>query len=491
MAHDHDHDHDHGGGDDDCCTREPTAQDRQQETAYEQSDPARQSLAGALRVSFVLLSGLMVAALALLLASGAGRVDAGARGVRLLLGRIQGEGAQRVLAPGLNWAWPEPIGKIETVRTEEEKLEINDFWMYETPEEASQNLRDRIAPSGGLRPGLDGALLTGDRALVHVKLICRYRVDAADPERVGENVMNYLANVTDAREMVRSAVCNAAIQAAALRTVDFISGPGRDQFAQEIAALAQKRLDEMRTGLRIVSVPIDAWTPPLAALKEFDEVLKARQEAEAAITKAKSEAATMLEQACGKSWQALVGEVERADLAGGESGGAPYGPAGDAAEDPVQLAVRFVRAHAAGDAAAEALGEQAHRVGWLPIYALARERQDDASADLVLAEIDRVLVSNTTGGEAASLLSNAKAYAATICQQTEARAQSYVRLLAEYEKSPDLMINRQWAAVKEEILSSPTVEKFYLSPGQKTVIRMSPDPENRRKIMREGLKTKP
>ena len=51
------------------------------------------------------------------------------------------------------------------------------------------------------------------------------------------------------------------------------------------------------------------------------------------------------------------------------------------------------------------------------------------------------------------------------------------------------MLQRLWADVRDAILSSPTVEKVYVTPGkQKTVYRLKQPAEIARAIRRELLK---
>ena len=51
------------------------------------------------------------------------------------------------------------------------------------------------------------------------------------------------------------------------------------------------------------------------------------------------------------------------------------------------------------------------------------------------------------------------------------------------------MLERLWAAARDEILDSPTVEKFYLTLGSgKTILRINRDPRVVKEILREQLK---
>jgi regulator of protease activity HflC (stomatin/prohibitin superfamily) len=409
----------------------------------EPMDAAGKSLADALSASFRLLSVLMVVVLLVLLATGVRTVQTGSVGVRLLWGRIQGADEGRVLGPGLHWSLPEPVGQVVTVSTAEQKLEINDFWFHELPQDADKPLRDRqVGPEMGLQPGLDGALLTGDRGLVHVKLMVLYAIKSREGKVDAQSVIDYLANPSDPPEAVRSAVCNAAIQAAGARTIDSIYPAGQKDFADAVAGLAQHRLDQLRSGMQINSVLVPVSTVPLAAIAAFDAVTSARQEEERLRNQALGEADGMLRSAAGSSWADLVGD--------------PRTPG---------------------------------KAGLLDLYAQARERNDQGEAARQLEKIDTLLTSQPEG-EAAQIINSALAYSATVRQEVQGRANRFKQLMPGFDASPQLTLQRLWATVKEEVLTAATSEKYYLTVGQKTVLRVNQDPEVRRRIIREILKTK-
>jgi regulator of protease activity HflC (stomatin/prohibitin superfamily) len=113
----------------------------------------------------------------------------------------------------------------------------------------------------------------------------------------------------------------------------------------------------------------------------------------------------------------------------------------------------------------------------------------DASAAL-LAKIDDVLRSHDTGGQAARIIAEAEAYRTTTIQRITARVQRFRELLPAYEKTPDMLLQRLWTDVRESILNSPTVEKFYLTFGpDKTMVKINQDPNVLAEIQR-ALKAK-
>jgi hypothetical protein len=136
------------------------------------ADPAGEHLASALRTSFRLLAAIMVVGVLAFLAMGFEFVQPGEMAIRTVFGEVVG-----TTTAGLAYNWPQPIGRIEKIYVGERTIALDDFWMNETQKDQLQpDLRKRQAPRGGLRPGWDGAMLTGDRNLLHMRLKCTYVV---------------------------------------------------------------------------------------------------------------------------------------------------------------------------------------------------------------------------------------------------------------------------------------------------------------------------
>ncbi len=404
-----------------------------------QTDTAGKSLADALRLSFRLLTLILIFVLAALLLTGLSQVQPDERGVRLLFGRIQGD----VLDEGLRWSWPEPVGRVLKVPTGQNTMEIDDFWYNET---ASSELGSPQGTSAGLGllPGWDGALLTGDRALVHVKFTCNYRFGVRGDSPASQSIRQYLSNTGNGEEFVRAAVCNAAIRTGATYTVDAILTAGQEQFLDAVQRLAQSRLDEMQSGIQLTSIQIANVKPPLAAIPAFDAVNSASQGKDRLINEARGESNKTLEAAAGPSWETLVGDFET----------------------PGQ------------------------KPGLLTRYAKAREDNDEKTADELLQEINQVLMSEQTKGEAKQIIYEARRYKDTVEQRVKARAETFQQLVDKFEETPELMLERLWAQTKEEILNSPMITKFYIRPGKRDILIIGPDPDIRRRQLEEAVKAK-
>ncbi len=411
-------------------------------------DPAAQSLSDALRVSFRLLRLIMVGVVIAFLGTGISSIEEQQVGVRKVFGRAVG-----TAAAGLVYNWPFPIGDIEVVDVREKSMEISDFWMHVAPEHRLKDVSELPIPGAGLRPVLDGALLTGDRNLMHVKLICTFAV--RDP-------IPYLRHVTDLEELIRSVVCAATIHVAAGRTADNIWS-GSKGFTDDVKFQAQRRLDSLlevgpyqdpAVNINAIVLVNRSW--PLKARPAYEAAQRASQQRQQIMDEAIAEARKTLSAAAGVHYDEFVGH--------------PW--------------VVFARHE--GAVLAE---DRRRRDGLIGRYEAARTRGAEEQAAALMGQIDALLVSRKIGGEASKIIAEASAYRTGTIESVKTRAERFNQLLPEFRKAPQFMLRRLWAAAREEILSAPTNEKVYLTLGNnKTVLRVKRDAEVRNRIRREKLK---
>ncbi len=450
MSHDdHEHEHEH----DACCGHDHGHEDAHDEgVGAAMPDPASQSLSDALRVSFRLLSFIMILMLGGFLASGMTCIQPQQQGIVKVFGKVTGTVGQ-----GLAYTWPYPIGEIEVISAKETRVAINDFWLNEPEGEAAKDLDQRRPAGAGLKPGYDGALLTGDRNLVHVKLVCTYVI--RDPRA-------YKRNVSDANELVRSAVCAAAVSTAADRTADSIMLAGIADFTSQIKQRAQEQIDGVLGSARAVELasvgipsqketlgekgtPAITW--PLSARPAYNAAQRASQEAQEIRVKAIADATNTLQIAAGNSYVKLVGEAWMPER----------------------------NAQHATDA---------NEYNLIGQYDLAVRSGQTAQAGAMLRKIDEILMSESMG-EASQILVQAQANRTAIEESVKRRVEQFRTALPDYAKYGDFVLQRRLADVLDKVLGYPLVEKFYIPPGkEKMVLRVGREPENTRLIQREEMK---
>lgn len=445
----HDHAHQHERDDHDplsCC-----AHGHDDGGEIEIRDPAGASLAAALRTSFALLGVLMVVAVLFFLQTGFVSVAPGQAAVRTVFGKVVGTTDR-----GLAINWPRPIGGIEIVSVGERSVQTSDFWMRTNPQEATKKLRDRTMPRGGLMPGLDGALLTGDRNLLHMRLNATYQIGRSADAPAGEPVLLYWQNVPRAQEgpnageldangLMQSILAEAAIRSAAVWTADALQRSRQADFEERVKKLAQQRLDAMACGIVIGKVMIDEKAWPLRTLVDYDAAARAISEAEAERSKATAEALRLLNATAGPAYVKLVGNPDD-----------------------------IIRARAsAGERDANAEYDLIGRY----------ERASGPEAAALLERIDRVLMSGSTVGEASRVIAEAQGYRTGTIEAVKQRVKRFNELLPAYLKAPSFTMRRLWDETREEILSSPKVEKHYIATESgKTIIRLDRDPDIAREI---------
>ncbi len=132
-----------------------------EKAAGDELDAAGKSLSEALGISFIILKVIMVVLVAAFLASGFKTVGSNERAIVLHFGKIQGVGEKMLVEPGLTWIWPYPIDEIVKIPVESRvSLPIDSFWYYERPEDVLSGQRRPVRPDQPLDPTNDGYCLT-------------------------------------------------------------------------------------------------------------------------------------------------------------------------------------------------------------------------------------------------------------------------------------------------------------------------------------------
>ncbi len=400
-------------------------------------DPAAESLSSALRVSFRLLRAIMLVIVVAFFLTGVRSVKEGQAAIVYRFGEIVGTKSK-----GLCVSWPFPIGRIELVDLSERKLRVDDFWLAEYPDELAKPMSEWRIRSQGLRPEWDGALFTGDGNLVHVRLTCNYQIQA-DPALGIEDdpLVWYKTNVDDSvvdgrsqtNELLRSIICHEAIRLAGGQTAERLR-LAQDEFRRELAEAVQAELKAMRTGIAVNTITMRfEW--PLRVRQDYEAATAARQEAEKKINEALADAEEMLIRAAGPNYRELVGEADDT-----------YG-------------------------------------GLIGQYALAVEQGRREDAEQLLVKINTLLDGSDITGRVGPIIAEAEAEKNAMIDMLAGRVNRYQQLLPEFLRQPDFIVQRLWAETRDEILSRPSVEKFYLPPGEgKVVVKIDRDPSAARRL---------
>jgi membrane protease subunit HflK len=392
-------------------------------------DPAQQSLAEAMQLSFGILRVVLVALVVAYAVSGLFSVGSNEVALRLRFGRYVGQPGEQVLDQGTYLAAPFPIEQVITIDTRPQSLVLDrEFWYDAAGRDRGRTQAEiRRARSGPLNPTRDGSLLTGDLNIVHARWTVTYRV--ADP-------VAYLINVGDtalARELVRCVVAQGIVHTIAQQPADDVLKAAVNREAA--AAVARERLAAMETGLTIDQLALDEVSAPASVLDSLE-----------AVTSAETDRAQRI----------VAAEQERARILG-ETAGAASGHLLDRID----------------------AYEQAFEAGRSPEVATLATAIDSALDDLRIESVP-------IGGDVARRINAAKTHRARVVEEVRGDRETFERLLPEYEQHPRLVLTRLWEACRERIFTGD-VETFYTSPGR-LELQLNRDPGVQKQRQQEQLR---
>ena len=404
--------------------------------AGERLDSGQQALSDALRVSFAVLKGVMLVLLVAYLASGFFIVNEGEEQVvRLRFGQMVGNPEPTVYESGWHFGLPYPIEQQVRVPVTTQTIDlINAFW-YEGQNNPNE---DRLNPLE------DGYLLTGDGGIVHARFQIDYTV--TDPiqfiRQIKGTRAGRAANAAAARTLMRSVAEQGIARAVAQTPADAVVAGNANTGSARL--YMQQRLDAMNSGLTVQSVSIQSdATLPGPVQDDYQAVTRAENTRQQKIQTAQNERERILVSAGGEA--AMPGED-----------GQP-GPLLQVI-DQYQIAVR------AGENDKAAQLQQR----------LARAMQASPPR-LATADDQRVRI----GGEAASVLSEARSYANQIEQTLRSEQNTFNELLSQYRQNPRILISRIWQDVREKVLTGNGIETIYSMTGKPYIV-VNRDPEVQR-----------
>jgi len=288
--------------------------------AVEDLDTAGRSLSEALRMSFIILKVIMIVLVLAFLASGFKTVDSSEQALVLRFGKIRGEGEKRLLDPGLHWILPYPIDEIVKIPVQTQvNLPIGSFWYFMTESEILSGQMRPVRPNQPLRPLQDGYCLTrgesqneaiGDFAgsdynIVHTKWQLTYQID--DPERFFRNTYVkevapgdiYFNVITESiKPLLQDVFDDAVVTAMVNYTIDEAIS-SHDRIPKHVKRLVQEKLNNMESGIKVVSVQLTASECPRQVKEAFESATRASQQRSKEITDAEAYAANTLNEAAG------------------------------------------------------------------------------------------------------------------------------------------------------------------------------------------------
>lgn len=378
-------------------------------------DVASQSLADALRASFGILKIIMGVLFVLYLFSNVRRIESHEQALILRLGQLQ----PGVKEAGLVWAFPFPIDEIiplPTRRSNELRVDSHTFHRQDDEKDKPLNFITR-GSTQGLKPGLDGALMTADAGLVHTRWRITYSIN---------DVSAYVAHIAGrqveaAERLITTLLENAAIQVAAEMTAEEVIRTKLDVMQGEVLLRLNRQLKALNSGIDVSRAEMYEPTPPIQIRQAFDNTQKTESAKLSRIRSAEQQRTKMLNETAGAAYPRVLAILDAIDAATAK--GAPV---------------------------------------------------EDLRRDL------DTLLTEEVEGEAGRAIKGAGAYLSKAVGQMQSDVELYRTLLPEFERNPSLLIARLWERTKEQILNQPGVSKVYRPAGTQFRLHIPLDPEEAR-----------
>lgn len=215
-----------------------------------------EALEEAVGLALRVLQGITLVLLLLFLGSGVFTVESNEVAFVQRMGILDDE----ALGPGLHWRWQvlEEVVRVEkTART----IQVSSLDLKRT----KAAVKGEETRKGGLDPERDGALLSGDSALVHVSLALSYAPRA--PFLRSENRFRPASDPdqpSDRQRALRVLAERAAVHTAAGRKVEGLLSDEKREFLAAVQRRTQDALDELEAGVEIKGLDFenDFRTPP-------------------------------------------------------------------------------------------------------------------------------------------------------------------------------------------------------------------------------------
>ncbi|MBN1817334.1 MAG: hypothetical protein JW828_08230 [Sedimentisphaerales bacterium] len=412
-------------------------------------DAAGKSLTDALRVSFAILKIIMIILVVLFLTSGIFTVDPDENAMVLLFGRISGEGDQRILEPGLKWNLPAPITEVIRIPVvRKQTLQIDSFWYFMTAEEKATGARGMGGPT--LVPGQDGYCLTrndtvigaegADYNIVHSRWQLIYVIDNMElffqnvyygDLQPGQDFLDVAGKTVDPllRSLAEDAIVSTLVKFTIDESVTTAAG-----IVENVQRELQKRLDTIESGIRVDSMRALEITWPRRLNEAFRESIAAGQGRQQQITQAKTEAQQILNEAGGPRAEEVLRQLKETE----------------------PLRQKLV-AQIENDVAGQQERQQLRRI-----------------------ESEREALLATLSGASGQTIAEAQAYRTTVIKDAQARYEYLHRLLPEYQKRPQIVLQRIYQDAMEEILDKVDEKIVVQSTGDNPStlwIRINRNPE--------------
>ncbi len=185
-----------------------------------------------------------------------------------------------ITAPGLNWNWPYPVGRVNKPTIGVQTIEIG------------------LRSGDGRRSTRDvreeSLMLTGDENIVDVDFSVLWLVDARKPQ-------DYVFNLRSPEATIKAVAESAMREVIGRREIQPILTGARLEIERAVQELMQKTLNEYGAGVIVQQVQMQKVDPPAEVIDAFRDVQAARADQERAQNEAQTYANRVIPEARGEA----------------------------------------------------------------------------------------------------------------------------------------------------------------------------------------------
>jgi len=253
-------------------------------------DARARALAEALQGSFKVIRVLMVVLAVAFLCSGITKVGSGEQALLLRFGKYQ----EPPLGPGLHFAWPNPIDRIEKIEVSKNVTITSDVgWRTSEGEDPED--------SYNFDPEYAGYTLTGDGNTVHIKAVMNFSLEDSR-----EAILAYAFDYDDVTGFLQSALDNAVYHASASRSA--LDAKQRQEKLQEDIRKRIKKVvnEDHKLPIKVNSLTL-AVQMPGDVKPAYEAFLTSETESKTTISDARKEAGNIVAKAEGDAKVILSG----------------------------------------------------------------------------------------------------------------------------------------------------------------------------------------
>lgn len=187
--------------------------------------------------------------------------------------------------PGIHYAFPRPIDKVDTVPVKlVQQIQLDTFCQDPDPTSVSSIFYNLT--------GLPSYCISGDNNIVTVSFIVKYMI--MDPEK-------YLFATTDCIQLLRSLAATSLVHTLSKLPVDEILTFGKRGIESNLREELQDRLDGAGSGLGVSFIELKSVSPPKVVQQYFDDVINAGIDRKKMVHQAESYRSEKLAEARGRA----------------------------------------------------------------------------------------------------------------------------------------------------------------------------------------------